>query len=44
MLAEPLAQRALLRPAAGQHEVQARVARARGEEGVGEQVGALLAS
>ena len=43
VLAEPLAQRVLLGAAAGEHEVQARVALARGEEGVGEQVGALLA-
>ena len=43
MLAEALAQRVLLGAAAGQAEVQARVALARGEEGVGQQVGALLA-
>ena len=42
MPAEALAQRALLRPAARQAQVQARVAFARGEEGVGEQVDALL--
>ena len=41
---EPRAQPLLLRPAAGEHEVQARVARARGEERVREQVDALLAA
>ena len=44
MLAEALPQRVLLRPAAGEREVQAGVALARGEERVGEQVGALLAA
>ena len=43
MLAEALAQRVLLGAAAGEAQVQARVALAGGEEGVGEQVGALLA-
>ena len=41
--AEPGAQRGLLGPAAGEHELEPRVARLRGEEGVGEQVDALLA-
>ena len=40
--AEPRAQRVLLGPAAGEHELQPRVARAGGEERVGEQVDALL--
>ena len=40
---EPRPQPRLLGPAAGEHEVQPRVARAGGEERVGEQVGALLA-
>ena len=43
VLAEALAQRVLLGAAAGQAEVQARVALAGGEEGVGQQVGPLLA-
>ena len=42
MLAEALAQRLLLRTAAGEHQVQARVARAGGLEGVGQQLHALL--
>ena len=42
MAPEPRAQRVLLGPAAGEHEVQPRVARAGGEEGVGQQVDALL--
>ena len=41
-VAEPLAQRALLGPAAGEHEVQARVALAGREERVGQQRHALL--
>ena len=43
MLAEALAQVLLLGTAAGEAEVQARIAGACGQEGVGEQVGALLA-
>jgi hypothetical protein len=43
VLAQALAQRVLLGAAAGQAQVQARVSLARGEEGVGQQIGALLA-
>ncbi len=43
LFADALAQPLLLGAAAGEHEVQARVARVRVEEGVGQQVRTLLA-